>query len=276
MVLHTDAGIHEAVQHCEECVKAYPQIPFSPELRARVEALQKLSVQQLLLERRFEALGMRPPTLGHPAQNSDLESLRDRLEVIARMGGYPDKAPSRGSHACRLVDLEWSICLAEHLPVSPQQAFNSGMWNFITSALVPDLVKWRWGRDGGSLERWIGAGHGGRNCFGRLWRRAWTLKDDAPDPYWMVRLLVEDEFVQIFERTALAGCRPLAREVARTHLANLELMDRPRTECMRDLARQLLRIGAFVEFDALDPEALKTVVGMCARDLFRERSGLAG
>lgn len=259
-------------------MKAYPQLPFTPELRARVEGLQKLSVGQLVLERRLEVTGMKYPSPGLPALAADLECLQSRLECIARAEGYPDRVPPRGSRSHQVVDLEWGICLADELDIAPHHAFASGTWNFIASALVPDLVKWRWGKDRSSLERWVGLGHGGRNCFGRLWRRAWTLKDDADpkDPYWMCRGLLEDEFVQIFERTALAGCRPLARSVARAHLLHLEGRKRRRTEHMRDLARLVLRLGAITEYDVLDPEELERVVEEGALGLPVNRSGLAG
>ena len=257
---------------------AYPQLPFTPELRARVEGLQKLSIGQLVLERSLEVPGMKYPAPGLPAVPADLETLQGRLEDIARAEGYPERVPARGSRSYQVVDLEWGICLVHELDIAPHHAFASGTWNFIAAALVPDLVKWRWGKDGSSLERWVGPGHGGRNCFGRLWRRAWTLKDDsnATDPYWMCRGLLEDEFVQIFERTALAGCRPLARSVARAHLLHLEGRKRRRTEHMRDLARLVLRLGAFIEFDALDPSELERVVEEGALGLPVHRSGLAG
>lgn len=256
-------------------MKVYPQIPFSPELRTRVEVLQMMSVQQLVLERRLEAKGMHQPSVGIPAQRQELEKIRGRLVEIAEKAGYPGVAPVRGSDAYRLVDLEWGVSLAEYLDVSTQQAFNAEMWNFFTSCLAPDLVRWRWGRDGGALERWVGPGHGGRNCFGRLWRRAWTLKVEGRDPYWLCRGLIEDEFIQIFERTALAGCRPLAREVARIHLINLDRLNKPRTECMRDLARRILRMGAFIEFDALDRDALADFVESCAADHFEQEGRIA-
>lgn len=257
-------------------MKVYPQVPFTPGLRSRVELIHNLSVSQLLPERRLEAEGMYYPPVGIPVLRPELEALQERLEQVARRAGYPGDTPSRGSDAFRQVDFEWGVALDEQLDVSPHQAFNSEMWNFITTALVPDLVKWRWGKSGGALERWVGPGHGGRNCFGRLWRRAWTLKVDGPDPYWLSRELVEDEFIQIFERTALAGCRPLAREVARVHIRSLDQLQGPRTERMRDLARRILRMGAFIEVDALDPAGMTRFVEACVMDLFGQGSGVAG
>jgi hypothetical protein len=104
---------------------------------------------------------------------------------------------------------------------------------------------------------------GRRNTFQRLWLRGNALQDAAhEDPYHLLRRLGEDELVQIMERPFLAGSSRLARAVAsQLILAADRHHDVSRRYLIRESQKYLRRLGAFTSFDAVEPEALESLVG---------------
>jgi hypothetical protein len=118
------------------------------------------------------------------------------------------------------------------------------------------------------MDRFLGAGRGLRNVFGRVWWRGELLRDADPpagrDPYWLVDALTEDELTGIVERPRAVATRTLAVALARA-LVETNCHGVPRTLVAREGLKQLLRLGYFVEFDALEPHELS----VACESLFR-------
>jgi hypothetical protein len=150
----------------------------------------------------------------------------------------------------------------EMMDISPSEASNPGVWAFMACVMWPDIVRWRFpgNSDGTSRERFIG---GRRNTFGRVWWRAYILRQPASErPYELLDLLGEDELVQITERPSLAGNPLLAKMVCRTFLdATSEPSDTPQSRALlRDAMKRLRRLLPMVSFDALDDQTLKSLI----------------
>jgi hypothetical protein len=150
------------------------------------------------------------------------------------------------------------------MEVTPHEAAGGGLWHFMTCVLVPDLVLWRWGsgEDETSMDRWVTVRHRGRNCFGRLWWRAEVLRTPGNEnPYLTIHELKEDEFVQIMERPWLAGNRSLSTTTARMLIEHGKRNPKSnRPLFFREVQKRLLRMGAYVEFEALDAKTLEALL----------------
>ncbi|MBX3738961.1 MAG: hypothetical protein KF715_19870 [Candidatus Didemnitutus sp.] len=209
---------------------------------------------------------------------SHLAELAERLTEIAMRHGYPHEQ-ARNTDA----DAEWSECLHRFLRLTPHQAAHEGMWHFMTLVLVPDLVRWRWGTSRGpdASDRWITTRHRQRNTFGRLWWRCAVLHEaGAPAPYHRIHALGEDELVQLMERTSLSGNRRLAGVTADLLLETTRANpDVNRATLLRDQQKRILRLGAFMEFQAAGDEELRALVretfGQSVRALRGEIAPLA-
>lgn len=233
----------------------YPRLERSDDVVELAARLGSLSVEDCAKERRLSHPRAQPsPTGGVKATNAKLQSIVENLTAIAMKHGYPEEQRRNTS-----ADAEWSEWLHRNLDVSPHEAAGDAMWHFFTLVLVPDLVRWRWGatKEDSASDRWVTVKHRGRNTFGRLWWRSEILRmPDAESPYQLVHELGEDEVVQILERPSLAGHLKLSRLIGRKLIA-LELPDGvTRGDVLRENQIRILRLGAFVDFQSLDEEAL--------------------
>jgi hypothetical protein len=87
----------------------------------------------------------------------------------------------------------------------------------------------------------------------------------ADHPYANLIYLGEDEIVQIMERPNLAGSRRLSRYVSSELVAVASRNpDIARRVLIREAQKRLLRLSAFISFDALDDVELQ----MSVRDVF--------
>ncbi len=208
------------------------------------------------------------PTGGRRVPAGHLERLQQLIRVAADDTGFP----ARLNDVQRTrFDADSSRILHSHMDLSPAEASQPGIWEFLACVVLPDVVRWRFPGPGGSstsLERFTGGIRGLRNTFGRTWWRATILHvPDTPDPYTLLVLLGEDELVQITERPNLAGSRPLARQVAHSFLA--AAAQNPaitRSDLLRDAMKRLRRLLPIVAFDALGDALLKQLVD----DIFAE------
>lgn len=199
------------------------------------------------------------PTGGNRVNDSYLREIDRYIRESADNCGYPD---SVDDSRLRGFDASSGRILHEMMEISPSGASNPGVWAFMACVLWPDLVRWRFpgDTDGTSRkERFIG---GRRNTFGRVWWRAYILRQpESIHPYELLDLLGEDELVQITERPSLAGSPTLAREVCRTFL---EVSGGPaplRSRLLlRDAMKRLRRLLPMVSFDALDAQVLKSLI----------------
>lgn len=163
--------------------------------------------------------------------------------------------------------------------VTRHEASLEGVWAFLGCVLLPDVARWRFAGDATPADRFLGGGRGLRNVFGRAWWRGELLFDDAPpagrDAYWLADTLSEDEIIGIVERPRAVATRTLAVSLARA-LLETNCGDVPRMAVAREGLKQLLRLGYFVEFDALRGEELRVACESLFRRSVRRLSSHEG
>ncbi len=114
----------------------------------------------------------------------------------------------------KVLDAKWRAhfdrTLTKELPdiltdMSPADGFQTEVWSYLTLRVLPDLALIRWPAN--DQERFLGNPE--RNCFQRLWQRAYVLGGE------LASQLQEDEAIKMFERTeAIGSNRQLARSMA--------------------------------------------------------------
>jgi len=235
----------------------YPKLERSPEVLAEAATLAAMSIEKCHAARKLShPSAVYPATGGTPATISHLEKIAEGLTQIAVSHRYP-KILARYT----IVDSEWAIWLHKKLDTCPHDAAFDSMWHFFTVALVPDLVRWRWGeatKDEAS-DRWVTNRRRNRNAFGRLWWRAEILQDvEDEDEFHLVKALGEDELVQLTERPSFAGNRRLSRISASMLLSAAKKNPiLKRGSLFREYQKRMLRAGAFIDFQALDDRATR-------------------
>jgi Family of unknown function (DUF6339) len=205
------------------------------------------------------------PTGGNRVEPSHLEAIRRSMLRVAEEAGFPSPVSENKK---RNFDAASGEILYRDMEISPADASESGAWQFIACVMLPELVRWRFpgGQGGTNIERMLG---GVRNTFQRVWWRAHILNipQETEDPFKLLKLLGEDELVQIMERPSIAGSPKLAQAICRTFLDTISrIKGIERMRLMRDAQKRLMRLSSFISFDALDEELLRTLLG----DVFRE------
>lgn len=205
------------------------------------------------------------PTGGNRVEPSHLVAIQRSILRSAEEAGFPNPAPENKK---RNFDAASGELLYREMKISPADASQSGVWQFIACVMLPDLVRWRFpgNQEGTNVERMLG---GVRNMFQRVWWRAHILKnpEETDDPFNLLRLLGEDELVQIMERPSIAGSPRLARQVCWTFLTIInQRKGTERMRLMREAQKRLMRLSSFVSFDALDEGVLR----MLLKDVFND------
>jgi hypothetical protein len=237
----------------------YPRLPLTV-ARKLAEELSSKSIETLCtLSSVSHPAAAFAPTGGNRVSDSYLREIYRCIRESASSFGYPDFVDDR---KVRGFDASSGRILHEMMEITPSEASNPGIWAFMACVLWPDVVRWRFpgNTDSTSKERFIG---GRRNTFGRVWWRAYILRQPNNDyPYGLLNLLGEDELVQITERPSLAGSPSLAKEVCRTFLeVTSDPFSVPQSRLiLRDAMKRLRRLLPMVSFDALDAQTLKSVV----------------
>lgn len=229
----------------------YPQIPHAVAAHL-VEERRRLSIAEASQiaaldhpDAFFTATG------GTRASRDNLSVLRDTVVSIARDHGFPNPG---GEQA---FDTPAAAAMHSTMGLAPAEAAKSGMWEFLCSVLLCDVVRWRFGGDSAASppDRFLA---GRRNTFQRLWWRGFVFYEQkAEQPYQLLDELGEDELVQIMERPFLAGTRNLSRTVARELVAaSLRHPGVTRRRLIREGQKRIRRIAAFASFESLDEVAL--------------------
>lgn len=194
------------------------------------------------------------PTGGSRVSQDFLAALQRDVRLQAQACGYPTKLPAQ--HQAESFDYECAVLLHQSMNLLPSEAAHIEMWAFMTTILLPDVVRWRFGGDSTSLERFIGGDRGlRRNAFGRLWWRAYLLQTEADsgDSHTLLRLLNEDEIVQITERPSIVLNPRLAQAAARSHLAcAVNYPHLTRRVLMREAIKRIRRRITVVCYEMLD------------------------
>jgi len=134
------------------------------------------------------------------------------------------------------------------------------VWEFFTSVLLPDVVRWRFPGQGRTVEeRFLG---GIRNVFGRLWWRAYLFHDTScDDPYQLLKFLNEDEVVSITERPLLGFSQRIAQITVRMFMSTLETQANiNRMLLMREAQKYMIRFMTTMRFDAMDDSHLASFI----------------
>jgi hypothetical protein len=188
------------------------------------------------------------PTGGTRISEQDYSKICEGLHNIAHTAGYPHAASSTKMN----FDVNAAIFLDRDFRMTDNEASKPGIWNFLSCVALPDLVRWRFLTERDTpIERFVA---GPKNTFQRLWWRVKAYRDPtAPDPYWLVREIGEDESVGIMERTGLSGMRPFVvivlQSLLECHKTNPSLA---RSELMRDAMKRFRRLGGILAIEHLE------------------------
>lgn len=194
------------------------------------------------------------PSGGSTSPETAAEIARD-IREIARKHGFPSSSDQKVRSE---FDTEVAIRLGDHEALSTGEALRDDVWAFLSSALLPDVVSWRFADR--NPERFRG---GVRNAFQRLWIRGSTLDlgEDASNRWQLVEALSEDAMVQIFERASLSADRNLAQAIAAAWLETSRRIGRGRMEIVMRTATKLIRLrNEIVDLGFLEDATLKREV----------------
>jgi hypothetical protein len=196
-------------------------------------------------------------TGGTPMRHQELVRLQNEIRVVARQHGFPAQLTREKAAQW---DQRTAVLLYERMGVTPHEASQPGVWQYLCCCAVPDVVRWRFpGKDdkGTNADRFMG---GRRNALGRLWWRAFVLKDPhvpSEESHNLLRSLGEDELVQLMERPAVFGNRRLVQAAARTFLAEAGKGGVVRQTLMREMQRRLVRRLPLFFLAGVDDQTLK-------------------
>lgn len=215
------------------------------------------------------------PTGGVKFTEERLTVFRTELLSLAESEGFPHM---RTLEEQRSFDLKLARCLLE-LPIVSAETLRDEVWAYLTCRLVPEIVAWRFGREGTdgwktSAERFL---PGVRNTFQRLWWRVAILRDptNEEDEIWLLDSnaggLTEDNFVQLLERPGISTYHNLTKTIAHEFVRYRQFAKTTASLSEEDLLReamvQISRLGAFANLDAVPEEKRLEVI----RNIFVER-----
>lgn len=190
-----------------------------------------------------------PPLGGAVAGDAVLDGLVADLHNLATAHGFPSRRDQQAA-----FDAEAAIHLVERCPMRASDALRDDVWAFLTTVLVPDIVRWRYGEQ---EERHQG---GVRNVLQRLWLRANAVDrgPQAGEARWIVaRALTEDAAVQIIERPGLAGAPRVSRALGERWLVDLQTSGATGLEGrMRRVARDMLVVNQVIRLELMPASEL--------------------
>lgn len=177
------------------------------------------------------------PLARQRAGSDELMSLRLKIVGIAEEFGFPSAVSSKF-----LVDFDRAVGPEIHaqMAIMPSDASSIDVWNFINTAVVPDVVLWRYGRFNVQNKKWNISEDRlfdmTRTTMGRLWWRVHLL---GPE---LASQLGEDEVVNLLEKPRIGGYPLLARVMGERLIAfAAESNTGRRMELFRDATKRLVR-----------------------------------
>lgn len=195
---------------------------------------------------------------GSRVDQGGLADLRANLTTCAREYGYPAVGRLDELIAFDRTMARW---LHGELDLAPGEASSRAVWAFITLVVAPHVAAWRFPSrvNGYTRERFDGTDLT-RNTFSRLWWRGEVLRDDSldADPYLLLDSLGEEAMDQLMaRRRSLAASPALARAIVYATQDRDDDLDRT---LFRDALQRLLRLSAFVDFEAIESDDLDQMV----------------
>lgn len=177
------------------------------------------------------------PLARQRAGSEELMSLRLKIVGIAEGFGFPSAVSSKS-----LVEFDRTVGPEIHaqMAIMPSDASSIDVWNFVNTAVVPDVVLWRYGRFDVQNKKWNISEDRlfdmTRTTVGRLWWRVHLL---GPE---LASRLGEDEVVNLLEKPRIGGYPLLSRAMGERLLAfAAESSTGRRMELFRDATKRLVR-----------------------------------
>lgn len=197
------------------------------------------------------------PTGGNRVSSQHLTTIREMIHNCSCKYGYPN---SQNDSQRTGFDSESAETLHREMIITPHEASQDGVWEFMSCVMLPEIVRWRFPGPGRTnIERFMG---GVRNVFQRSWWRAHLLQDESSEnPYELVYMLREDEIVQLTERPRIAGSRYLSRHICRNFLETATRRNiGNRMFLMREAQKRIMRLSCFVSFDSMQEAHLSELI----------------
>ena len=181
--------------------------------------------------------------------------ISENVRSIAKSCGFPDST-DRAARAA--FDTEVAKWLGSQRDLDSGEALRDDVWAFISLALLPDVVTWRFPDK--SAARFNG---GVRNALQRLWVRGITLDlgEKHPSRWRLLEALTEDAMVQIFERASIASDARFAQAIADAWISTGDRIGRGNMEEVMRRAIKYLRIrNEIIDLASLDDAELSKEV----------------
>lgn len=198
------------------------------------------------------------PTGGNRITPKSLELLRVAVLTLAQQYGYPTAS---GKNAARTFDIDCGILLHETMHLHPSEASHNEVWSFLACILLPDVVRWRFD-DSDDTMRLVGRERGmRRHVFGRLWWRAYLAHNPRWEkPYGLLRLLNEDDFVQVTERSSIAVRPALFRAFCVSFARAAKTYETlARRDLIREASKRMYRLLSLIAVEALSEHELRSL-----------------
>ncbi|WP_327676541.1 DNA cytosine methyltransferase [Kitasatospora sp. NBC_00458] len=208
-----------------------------------------------------------------------LAVLRSAIVAKATENGYPQassRPPSRRDAA--RFDMDVAQILYQEAGIMPAEALSPQLWAFLSLVVMPDVAAWRFP---GFNPRRVTGRDITRHVFGRLWWRAHLVggeRLDREDLFDALAVLGEEAFDQVFaRRTSIGASAHLVCGILRVW----QEFDIPEEEevadrtVFRDFLKRILRLRAFVSFDALGEEDLDDELRALVAESLRATTGVA-
>ncbi|MFB7616001.1 DUF6339 family protein [Kitasatospora sp. NPDC056181] len=184
-----------------------------------------------------------------------LAALRNAIVAKAVENGYPTvSGRPPGRRAAARFDMDVAQILYQEAGIMPAEALSPQLWAFLSLVVMPDVAAWRFP---GFNPRRVTGRDITRHVFGRLWWRAHLVggaRLDREDLFDALAVLGEEAFDQVFaRRTSIGASSHLVCGILRVWQEfdipeDEEVADRT---VFRDFLKRILRLRAFVSFDAL-------------------------
>ncbi|MGC5163019.1 DUF6339 family protein [Rhodococcus sp. DT1] len=183
-------------------------------------------------------------TGGARVTSKELDGFRTEIRALAENCGFPGAVTQQARNE---FDLQAARYMHQEFGMVPAEAASGDVWAFLALVLLPDVAYWRYPDP--PKDRVL-ATDMTRHVFGRLWWRAHLVYlAGHPDPYAGLEMIGGEAFGQIYERRAALGASPA---VVRGILLVWNELDKSRRSraVLRDFLKRLLRLRAFVSFEA--------------------------
>jgi hypothetical protein len=226
------------------------------------------------------------PTSPEPERFTNAEYLEFRKSFTRKVKDYRDdlrlndKVPSSRDFQSATFDGLFYDLFFEQFPISPFEATKAGPWDFLTLVVLPEFAHMRFtmfipnpnsdSTDSKNADyipaltaqdRHYGRPDTrGRKVFERIWMRSQLSEGD----FALLEPLSEDNFVGIFERSAILANRRLARTLLEA-ISSFKVDSRTESlknseDIVRDLMKRAVRLTSLHSINEMPIEALQPKV----------------